>query len=311
MNHLSSGTPVPDRRRAYLFAAAAILLWSTVATAFELALRGLRPLALLAIAAATSALCLALVLAARGRLARLARLRPQDLARGALLGLCGPFAYYWVLLGAYDRLPAQQAQPLNYVWPITLALLAVPLLGQPLRRRTLPAALLGLAGVAVISTRGHLGALAVDDPLGVALAVGSSLLWALYWIGCLKSQIDEDLRLLLAFAFGALFAGAAALLTGATFAAPAPALAAAVYVGLFEMGVTFVLWQRALALAGSAAQVGVLVFITPFLSLIPIRLILGEAIHPATLVGLALIVIGVLVESADDLRALLRAPRPA
>ncbi len=113
---------MPDRRRAYLFAAAAILLWSTVATAFELALRGLRPLALLAIAAATSALCLALVLAARGRLARLARLRPQDLARGALLGLCGPFAYYWVLLGAYDRLPAQQAQPLNYVWPITLAL---------------------------------------------------------------------------------------------------------------------------------------------------------------------------------------------
>jgi hypothetical protein len=33
------------------------------------------------------------------------------------------------LFEAYDRLPAQVAQALNYTWALTLTLLAVPVLG--------------------------------------------------------------------------------------------------------------------------------------------------------------------------------------
>ena len=50
-----------------------------------------------------------------------------------LLGLLNPFLYYLVLFKAYALLPAQQAQPLNYTWAITLSLLAVPLLKQQVR----------------------------------------------------------------------------------------------------------------------------------------------------------------------------------
>ena len=53
-----------------------------------------------------------------------------------LLGLINPTAYYLILFAAYDRLPAHIAQPINYTC-ITLALLAVPLLGQRLGKRTL------------------------------------------------------------------------------------------------------------------------------------------------------------------------------
>ena len=49
--------------------------------------------------------------------------------------------------------PAHIAQPLNYTWAITLALLAVPLLKQPLTRRML-AGILVSVGVSIVDKRG-------------------------------------------------------------------------------------------------------------------------------------------------------------
>ena len=70
----------------------------------------------------------------------------------------------------------------------------------------------------------------------------------------------------------------------------------AIYVGVFEMGVTFVTWITALRLSRTAAQVGNLIFLTPFLSLFFIRSTIGEPILPSTLVGLTFIVTGILLQ---------------
>ncbi|MDE0286859.1 MAG: EamA family transporter, partial [Gammaproteobacteria bacterium] len=71
---------------------------------------------------------------------------------------------------------------------------------------------------------------------------------------------------------------------------------AGVYVGLFEMGVTYILWLAALRLSETAAKVSTLIFLSPFLSLIFISRILGEAVAVTTIVGLVLIVAGLLVQ---------------
>jgi drug/metabolite transporter (DMT)-like permease len=67
-------------------------------------------------------------------------------------------------------------------------------------------------------------------------------------------------------------------------------LAAAVYVGMFEMGITFVLWSMALQNTSRIARISNLIFLAPFLSLFLIQGVLNEAIHGSTLVGLLLIV---------------------
>jgi drug/metabolite transporter (DMT)-like permease len=67
-------------------------------------------------------------------------------------------------------------------------------------------------------------------------------------------------------------------------------LLAASYVGLFEMGVTFLLWSAALKSARRVARISNLVYLSPFISLVFIQTILGESIHIATLLGLCLIV---------------------
>jgi drug/metabolite transporter (DMT)-like permease len=74
-------------------------------------------------------------------------------------------------------------------------------------------------------------------------------------------------------------------------------LLAAVYVGLFEMGITFALWLTAMKYAarpegGGTARVANLIFLSPFLSLVFIHFLVGETIHPATVVGLAFIIAG-------------------
>ena len=74
------------------------------------------------------------------------------------------------------------------------------------------------------------------------------------------------------------------------------ALGPLVYVGLFEMGITFVFWLTALRLSTSAARIGNLIYITPFLSLVFLRLVIGEKIHLATWVGLTMIVGSIILQ---------------
>lgn len=111
-----------NEQRALLFALGAVLLWSTVATAFKLSLQYLAPVQLLAWASLFSLLTLGLLLVATGRLTEVLRGSRRDSLRSLALGLLNPLCYYLVLFEAYDRLPAQEAQPLNYTWAFTLAL---------------------------------------------------------------------------------------------------------------------------------------------------------------------------------------------
>ncbi|MEE8512085.1 MAG: DMT family transporter, partial [Acidiferrobacterales bacterium] len=169
-----------DRQtQAYAFALTAVLFWSTVATAFKLSLRHLDPAQLLFYANIVSIITLFLVLLAQKKLHLLAQYSKYDLARAAALGFLNPFLYYTVLFKAYDLLPAQEAQPLNYTWAIMLALLSIPLLKQRLGLKEFGTIVVSYFGVVVIATHGDLLALRFSNTAGVLLALGSTVIWAL------------------------------------------------------------------------------------------------------------------------------------
>lgn len=281
-----------QQRKAYLYAAATVLLWSTVASAFKLSLHHVTPLQLLFYANVVSIFVLFLVLVAQNKLPLLVRYSRRDLLRCALLGALNPFLYYIVLFKAYDLLPAQEAQPLNYTWAITLAILSIPLLKQRLGPKELAAIFVSYFGVVVISTHGDVLSLRFSNTFGVALALGSTVIWALYWIYNTKDKNDPVASLFLNFVFGfPLVALATAFYSGLTVAS-VPGLLGAAYVGVFEMGITFVLWLKALRLSSSTAKVSTLIFFSPFLSLVFIHFLVGEEILVSTIVGLAFIVAG-------------------
>jgi drug/metabolite transporter (DMT)-like permease len=272
---------------------AAVLAWSTVATGFKLGLRDLRPLELLWLGSAISCAFFVCVCIAARRVALLRTLPRRRIAALATLGLLNPFLYYVVLFEAYDRLPAQIAQPVNYTWAITFALLAIPVLRQPLTARTFAAILLSYSGVLIVVARGDGGA--GVDPVGVALALGSTLIWASYWLALVRLRPDPVVAMTLGFAVGTLAIGiVCAYVYGLPTLTPAR-LGYGAWVGLIEMGITFLLWQQALAKTAHAGRMGQLIFLAPFISLVLIDRVLGEAVHTSAWLGLAVIVAGLLL----------------
>lgn len=281
-----------DQKKALLLGLATVAMWSTVATAFKLALARLDPPQLVLFASLTSCLVLALVLAARRELWRLGAMTGRQWRQAALLGTLNPFLYYLILFQAYALLPAQEAQAINYTWAITLSLLAVPLLGQRLSGRDASAIALGYCGVVVIATRGRLTHLTFASPLGVALALASTVIWALYWLLGAKDDRDPVAGLLANFLCSLPSTLLVVLLVSDPLPREPAGLLAAAYVGVFEMGLAFVTWLSALRLAANAAQVANLVFLSPLVSLVLIHFVVGETIAPATLIGLACILAG-------------------
>ena len=286
-------------RRALIFALLAVFLWSTVATAFKLALETLSPRWLLALASVTSWLFLTAYLVQQRRFRQALSAIKDSPLLFLRQGMINPLFYYLVLFQAYALLPAQQAQAINYTWALTLSVLAVPLLGQRLFGRDVVALALAYIGVLVIATEGQLLALNFTSVSGVLLALFSTLLWALYWIWNTATKQAPEVGLWCGFAWATPLTVLVALLWDGPqwlFSASSSSLMSALYVGLFEMGVTFLLWQKAMQETDRAAAIGSLIFLSPFLSLIFISQILGEAIHPATFVGLVLIIAGLLVQ---------------
>ncbi|BAD86225.1 permease, drug/metabolite transporter (DMT) superfamily [Thermococcus kodakarensis KOD1] len=264
----------------------AVILWSTVASAFKLSLRHLTPLQLLFYASLTSLLVFGLLHSREFSLDR------RDL-RSVYLGLINPFLYYLVLFSAYDRLPAQEAQALNYTWPLMLVLLSIPLLGRRPEPRTVLGLLVGFAGALVIATKGELTSLTFSDPLGVALGLGSAVIWASYWLLNLRDERPLVEKMFWNFLFGFAYVSTLVLVSGEFQLPPLEGLAGAVYVGLFEMGVTFLLWYR--AVEGDMAFASSIAYLVPFLSLFFISLIVGEKIAFSTILGLVLIVTGIVI----------------
>lgn len=290
--------PIGNDQRALLLALGAVLMWSTVATAFKLSLEHLAPIQLLAWACVASVLTLGLLLLVTGQLPAVLQGSRSDYLRSLGLGVINPLAYYIVLFEAYDRLPAQEAQPLNYTWAFTLALLAVPLLGQRLTRMDIIGGLVAYGGVWTIATRGQVLSAEFANPVGVALALGSTVLWALYWIYSARDRRDPLVALFCNFAMALPLVLLAYAVTTGVSLPDWRGLAGAAYVGVFEMGLAFALWLGAMRLTRSTARISNLIFLSPFLSLFFIRAFVGESILPSTWVGLALIIAGLALQQA-------------
>ena len=288
-----------DRTKlSYIYAGLAILFWSTVPTAFKICLGELEILPMLAIASLTSAFVLFIIVLTGKKAHLLILTSRKQLLNSALLGFINPFLYYLILLKAYQLLPAQVAQPLNMIWPIILVFLSVPILGQKIERKSFVALFVSFTGVYIIASQGHLFKQSHANLEGVFLATGSSIFWALYFIFNMKDKRDEAIKLLLNFVFGSVYLIITMIIVGKwPVTGGIRGSLSAVYVGVFEMGITFFLWLKALQMASTTAKVSNLVYLAPFLSLIFVHYILHEPVYYTTPLGLIMIISGIFIQN--------------
>ncbi|MCD8386573.1 MAG: DMT family transporter [Bacteroidales bacterium] len=279
--------------RAITFGAIAVLSWSTVASAFKIAGQYMTPFQMVLVSTITSFVILCVVLTLQRHWGAVKALTAKNWGLLALLGLLNPVAYYLVLFKAYAMLPAQVAQPINYLWPIVLLVLLAVFGGQPIPARKYIGMAISLAGVAFIS----MGGSAIEGRLsgaGMGVAFLSALLWASYWIVNKKycSGMDATVSFFGTFLFGSIYMALAATVVGWPQLST-PALLSGAYIGAFEMAVPFVFFGIALRISTNPAIINQMCYLSPFLSLFFISAIVGEPIVATTYIGLALIVAGI------------------
>ncbi|MCK9279980.1 MAG: DMT family transporter [Melioribacteraceae bacterium] len=282
--------------KSILFSLMAVVLWSTSATAFKLTLEGMNFVQLLFFSSFVSTLVFFVLSYLKRRNELLSFLRKKNIKNSIILGLLNPFLYYMILLKAYTLLPAQEAQPLNYTWPIAISIFSVIFLKQKLSPVLIIGLISAFLGVIIIATGGNLTSLHFQNIYGVVLASGSSIIWAGFWIFNLLDKRDELIKLFGAFLAGTIFTAIYIFFFDSFLVSNPLSFLGAVYVGFFEMGFTFYLWLMGLSLSQNKATTSTLAYLSPFLSMIFIAIILGEVIKPSSIIGLVFIVGGILLQ---------------
>ena len=285
-------------KQSYIYAGLSVLFWSTIPTAFKIGLGELNVLPMLTIATLTSTVVLFILILAEKKLYLLGKTTFPNLLTSALLGLINPFIYYIILLKAYTLLPGQIAQPLNMIWPIILVFLSVPLLKHKIPAKSFLALFISFTGVYIVASQGHPEKPGTSSPSGVLLATGSSFFWALYFIFNVRDKRDEAVKLFTNFMFASVYLLITITITGNwNSEVSLKGAGASVYTGIFEMGITFFFWLKALSLAETSDKVSNLVYIAPFLSMIFLHFIVKEPVYYTTPVGLLFIITGILIQN--------------
>jgi len=282
-----------NQKKAYLFALTAVAFWSTMGTAFKLTLNYVGYLQLLLYAALISVCLLFVILLIQHKLYILRQISRKEILLSAGMGFLNPFLYYVVLLKAYSILLAQEAVVLNYVWPIMLVLLSIPILKQKIGWQSILAIIVSFSGTVIITFHGNFSEFTLNNPLGIVLALCSTIIWALFWLLNVKDKREEVSKLFLNFAFGFLYILIFSAFYSDIFIKSWQGLLGACYVGFFEMGITYIIWLMALKLSATTAKVTNLIYLSPFTSLIFIHFIVGEKILISTITGLVLIIAGI------------------
>ena len=118
----------------------------------------------------------------------------------------------------------------------------------------------------------------------------------MYWIFNKKSEVDGVVGLFSNFLIRVILIAIYIGLIGGISLPNLQASLGAVYIGFFEMGITFIFWLKAVNLTQSISKISNLIFLSPFLSLIFIYFIVAEEILLSTIIALFFIIGGLLIQ---------------
>jgi drug/metabolite transporter (DMT)-like permease len=289
------------RLRATLIGAIAVLLWATLAL-LTTAAAPVPPFQLMALTfgiAFLLALGKWLYASLRGGPPVLSHL--QQPLRVWALGVSGLFGYHFFYFTAFGIAPPADASLIAFLWPLLIVLFSALLPGERLRWWHLAGGIAGLAGAALLVTRGGGMALRAEFLLGYFAALACAFTWSIYSVVSRRfGEVPSD-------AVGG-FCGATALLAlvshllfEQTQWPDAGGWVAVIALGIGPVGAAFFVWDYGVK-HGDIRALGAFAYAAPLLSTL-LLIIFGRA-EASWILALAcvLIVGGAVLASGDLLR---------
>jgi drug/metabolite transporter (DMT)-like permease len=284
------------------------VMFGTLPVAGKLVFEHLAPMAVALLRTALAAVLFALIhRAVAGRV----RVR-EDLFRLAVYALFGVALNQILFLGGLERTTATRASVLVATIPVWTVLIAL-LLG---RERFRWSRVLGIAtatfGVAWLSTGGFTADVGEGSVLGDVMVTANAISFAVYLVISREILARHGSLTVITwvFAFGALWTlpvGAPALVATPLSVVPFAAWAGVAWILLVPTVGSYMLNTWALARAESS-QVAAYILLQPVVAATLAVLILAERPGPGTLLGSAIVVVGVLVTTLSGRAATRLAP---
>ncbi len=274
----------------------AISFWGASFVATKVVLRQASLLTVIALRFGMGVLVLAVVVAARREFRWPGR---SDVGWLVLLGLNGVTVHQLLQASGLVTTTATNSGWIVALTPIFAALLAWLILREPFGRVQVLGLAIALLGAWLVISRGQLsrGLLNIPATPGDFLVLLSSPNWALFTVLSKRivGRLPPALTLMYVMLAGWLAIVPLFVLSGGLNQVPhltGAGWGGVLFLGLLCSGVAYVFWYDALDVAG-ASQVAAFLYIEPFVTLIVAAGVIGEAITWASLVGGAIILLGV------------------
>lgn len=271
----------------------AIAMWSLLGL-MAAATGNVPPFLMNALAFGLSGVVATLYLAVTGQLATL-----KQPAIVWLVGIGGLFGFHFFYFTSLKSAPPVEANLINYTWPLLIVLFSGLLPGEKLKAHHVAGTALGLAGAALIVTKGRGLTIAPEHMLGYGAAILSALIWSTY------SVISRRLATVPTAAVAG-FCLATALLSGLCHAVMEPPIwpegatqwLAIVGLGALPLGLAFFVWDHGIK-KGNIQILGAASYLSPLLSTLFLILAGYGAFNWAIGVAAVLITVGALIASKD------------
>ncbi|MBR6633878.1 MAG: DMT family transporter [Clostridia bacterium] len=281
-------------KKTYLYAGIAIFCWSTVATTCKLLLNELNSFQLLWMNSLIAGVFLLILNLCTGSFKIHKDYNLKDYLCMACIGLPGTLFYYVFYYLGTDIMPASQAFIINYLWPIMSVLFACVILKEKLTFKKILAIIISFVGVAIV-IGGALKGFDKKTLLGAVYCILGAVSYGIFTALNQKKSYNKTMTLMVSFLATFVITTVINAFEGALFVPRIEQVAGFLWNGIFTVAIANAFWIMALE-KGKTAKVSNLAYITPFLSSLWTSIFLDEKITVNSMVGLAVIVLGIFIQ---------------
>jgi drug/metabolite transporter (DMT)-like permease len=283
----------------YILMAIILILWGTFAGVSKLSLKSIDGFQLQFYLFFIAFIEMTGICIYNGKIKELKDLPKRDILRIAAFAVPS-YLYYIFYLLSLMMIPAVEASMLNYLYPIMIVIFAIPINKEKLNLNKILSLMIGFAGVIIILTNGSFRNIKISNIAGDFLAIGAAISWGIFSNLGKKNSVDTVISNYIYTTVTFLLSTAALLLFSKLTLPNWKTLLGLVWLSTSNIVLSYYLWFKALKSAPSAL-IASISFLTPFISLFFIMILVGEKVTIMQITGLIIILSGTAIQSFDGL----------
>lgn len=283
----------------YIYAGVTIFMWSTIAVVSKLLLGLFNNFQVLWVSSFFGSVMLLVLNTAAGIIKQLKHFKLKDYLTVLMAGLPGTFLYYVFYYAGTAILPsASQAFIINYLWPIMSVVFACVINKEKMTLRKAIAISVSFLGIAIVTSKDLFQPSGGDISvilIGALMCVLGAVSYGLFTALTNRFNYEKSLIIMVSFIATFLITTVINAVNGDLFIPQGIEILGFVWNGIFVMGLASTGWALALQL-GDTVKISNLAYITPFLSLVWVSLVLKEELSILSVIGLIFIVGGIFIQ---------------